>query len=193
MILTGKTPAFAEREADAAATWVGKNQGRLPQRYNDLVPLPESYRKAVFRASTPQVRSQLWVDHLKQYRASHPALSAEQTQVVDRAISIMGRESTFVLEQGATPEVYRQLDDLKEAAVRALGHDEAYALLAALGPVSQAPGVALQALRDEAQCECATESNWCNYGFGQCSANGSCQWSANCGVGYNYWCDGLCY
>jgi hypothetical protein len=194
LIITGRAPAFAEREADAASIWVGKNQGRLPQRYAELITYPESYRKAVFRTLSPRIRSQLWVEHLNAYRAAHPALSAEQAEMIGRATVIMGRESTFVTKQDGRSAVHRQLDDLRAAAVHAFGHDEAYALLAALGPSTRKPAAAMFAATAQGgDCECSVDSNWCDGGTGQCSQNGTCRWHTDCGVGYLYWCDGVCF
>ncbi len=194
VILTGKVPAFAQQEADSAQSWVGKNPGRLPQTYREVVSYPESYRKAILQASSPRLRSQLWVEHLNRYRAAHPDLSAAQSSVIDRATKLAAKESTFDWEHADRPAIRQQLDDLKAAALQAFGHDEAYALGGVLGP-STGPPTAPQTLAaqyDGGDCNCSWDDDWCDHDHGFSCSLGGCDTVGGCGWFGASLCNGLC-
>lgn len=184
LTIAGKGPAFAQSATSRARSWAEANQKQLPQHYAAVVQYPVEYRRAIFAKSSPQVRSALWLEHLRSYQTIHPHLSSAQIQVIDRAAATFADEAIF--EKGPSTDVDRRLTSLREAAVAAFGETEASALLATLGPVEQTePSAALVP-----DCECSTSSDWCgSYCF---VPNPPCPGWIGCGSGWIYWCNGYC-
>lgn len=180
LILTGRTPAFAAKEKQSAQAWVQAHRNDLPQRYAEVIRYPESYRKEIFHASSPKVRSRLWTEHIENYRAKAAHLTPGQRDVIERALRLVRSESTFSGDGAVRP----RLRDLKRAGIREFGHDEAYALLAVLGRATPRT-----ALRDDYDCECNTTDVWC--GGGSCKP--SCNEVPNCGTAWMEPCNGKCY
>lgn len=184
LTIAGKAPAFAQSAASRARAWAQANQNQLPQRYEDFIQYPLEYRRAIFAKSSPQVRSALWLEHLRSYRMSHPHLSSAQVHVIERASTIFADNSIF--QEGPNTDADRLLTGLREAAVAAFGETEARSLLATLGPtVRTEPTTALVP-----DCECSTASDWC---FSSCFVpNPPCPGWIGCGTGWIYWCNGYC-
>lgn len=177
MIILGKTPAFAIREnrveAEARA-WVVANKDRLPQTYDALITHPLTYRKTIYRALTPDVRSQLWQEQFQRYRAAHPTLTTQQEAVLNRF-------QELARANGAT---LNKADE--QAATDAFGKSEAYAIFCTLGPHSTA-----SSLRPADQvCNCTVGHDWCS--DTSCHMT-SCAIEGGCGVLWSYDCNGLCW
>jgi hypothetical protein len=177
MILVGKTPAFAaggNKTWTEAQAWVVAHRDQLPQAYDELIAHPLVYRKAIYRASTPAVRSQFWQEHLQRYRAAHPTLSAQQEAVLNRF-------QDLARTNGAT---LSKADE--QAASDAFGPGEAHAIFATLGPESTT-----SALRPADQvCNCTVGHDWCS--DSSCHMT-NCAIEGGCGVLWSYDCNGLCW
>jgi hypothetical protein len=183
MVFAGNSPAAAESAGTKARAWVAANRGRLPQRYAQLAVLPIEHRRAVFQASTPELRTAFWLDHIDQFRTTRPDLTARQVAIVDRARALAPK----VFADG--PHAHAAaMSALKEDAISKLGFTEARALLATLGPVEDR---AAGTVADE--CECANFDPWClsflvctNWPIGCSPTDGGCG---------DFWiwdCDGVC-
>jgi hypothetical protein len=184
LVVAGKTPAFAASEKSDARAWVEANRDRLPQTYDAVVARPMAYRKAIYQASSPQVRSRLWVEQLRRYRAARPDLSQSQVAVLDEALTIASDHTTFDFQRSDFSAVLSRVDKLSESARKAFGTDEARDVLATLGPPD---GVAQP---DEEFCNCAVVDSYC---WGLCHG-GNCILIPvpDCGTLLLYVCDGLC-
>jgi hypothetical protein len=179
LILMGKTPVFAAGGNQAEAkvqAWIEANKGHLPETYDAVVAYPMPYRRAIYRASTPQVRGQLWEEQLNRYRAAHPGLSPEQETVLDRSLHLTRTNFASLTEAD------------EKAAISAFGKDEALALFATLGPLSAPMATPAD---DGPDCGCTV-------GHDYCGGNTSCQYTycnyvGGCGPFWSYQCNGLCF
>lgn len=193
MIFKGDMPSFAESPSSRARTWVQANKESLPQRYDDLLQHELEHRKAIYAASSAEVRSRLWVDHLERYRHVHPDLSDEQSAVIDRALVLVGREETFT--NPTAPEVQQQDEEVGQAAVQEFGNEGAYALLAHLGPKTELQRAQVASPSDQTEpydCTCSTYDPWC--GGGECFLGTPCTVTpSGCGWRWEVVCNGLCY
>jgi hypothetical protein len=185
LILTGRTPAFADTTKDTVSQWLEANKDRLPHRYDDVVAHPMTYRQAIYGALPTTAQGELWLEHLRRYRASHPDLSAKQNQVIDRAIAFVG--SAFTSERSEASQVNAFVSSaegqrLKEDVIDAFGLDEGRALVATLGDVSPAYGQ---------HCNCAWDNMWCAV---DCIWMGCGCWSTEqgCGSFWSYSCNAWC-
>jgi hypothetical protein len=191
MILTGRMPALAEDSCSAARAWVDANRGRLPESYDEIAARPMAYRRAILGALPPQTQSRLWLEHVQRYRASHPGLTAEQTSVAERVAAVAATASTF--QPAAGPELTQRLRGLEQAAVRALGRDQAGALLATFGPPERA-ATAHPLMPAITACTCSVDSDWCNNQTVCEDYDGDCRHSdSGCGTFYAHACDGRCF
>jgi hypothetical protein len=200
MLLAGKTPALAgvPDATSEAHAWARLNRDKLPRTYDDFVRYPLAYRRAIFVELPAAQRSNMWCEHLASYRASKGAgLSQGQMTVLDSAMRLARDHAMFTPGPPGRAQREKALPDLTEAAIAALGKDEAIALLATLGPVQ----VNVMALAGCPGCECSTQSDWCTPGH--CCRNYDCdnQWGGRtcwcssgggCGTFWAYDCDGMC-
>lgn len=181
LTFAGRSPAFAQSEASRARSWAQANAGKLPQSYAEIVRQPLEYRRAIFTKSSPSVRSRLWLEHLSEYRLSHPDLSPAQHEAINKAVDVFSDESVFQEVRGA--DVDRRLAELLDVTVAAFGKDEAKLVIATLGPAASASTAAAPV----PDCECSTSSSpWCSCYAARCPG-----WFG-CGAGWIYWCNGYC-
>jgi hypothetical protein len=191
MLLTGRMPALAEDSCSAARAWVDANRGGLPESYDEIAARPIAYRRAILGALPPRVQSRLWVEHVQRYRASHPSLTVEQTAVADRVAAMAAAESTF--QAAAGPELRQRLRGLEEAAVGALGREQAGALIATFGPPERA-AAASPLMPGITGCTCSVGDDWCNNRAVCEDYDGDCRHSEKgCGGFWASACDGRCY
>jgi hypothetical protein len=206
VLFAGKTPAFAKanQATEAMNRWLATNRGRLPQRYDDLMTFPDSYRKAIWGQLNPSVRSQLWLERFARYRAAHPNLGDRQVAVLDEMVGFVGQPASFERDRLAT--VAPRMEALAQAAIEAFGTDEARELLTRLGPEPSADQVPTVALPDGtiAICSCSVESNWCvancyhwtacdcNCIYSYCRGIGCLATTSGCGNFWSHPCDGRC-
>lgn len=179
LIATAQSPALAQSPHAKAAAWVEANMDRLPRTYAGIVRHPMAYRKAILRVLTPKERGQVWADHARWYRRTHPNLTQAQNKVVDDAIAVASRGLD------PRPDLDTELRGLEQSGKAAFGQQEAGALLATLGPAEP----------DDAQasCNCSTESQWCSWLY-DCGTQIRCTIVPNdCGTFNDYDCNGTCY
>ncbi|MEV0495316.1 bacteriocin fulvocin C-related protein [Streptomyces atratus] len=184
LTVAGQTPAFARSEHARASAWVEANLENLPREYAEIVRHPISYRQAIFRVLSPREQADVWLEHLKRYRAGHPDLSAAQNQVVDEAAALLGRGLA------SRTSLNEELRRLEESAKIEFGQDEAAALLATLGP-APGPVAAARPQALAADCVCSTVSQYCSWLY-DCHTS-SCTRVGGCGTLYQYTCNGICY
>ncbi|MFI0420593.1 bacteriocin fulvocin C-related protein [Spongiactinospora sp. 9N601] len=181
------SPAHAETAG--AAEWVRANNGRLPREYPDFIGHDLARRRAVYHELGPAERSRLWVAHLREYRAAHPAPTAAQSAVLEDAMSAAAQESVFAA--GEDPALDARLAALRQAATEAFGRDEARALLATLGPADPVGPP------EAATCGCSTLDDWCATGStcrgcANCSSCYCTCTASGCGTLWRYCCNGNC-
>ncbi|MEV4045372.1 bacteriocin fulvocin C-related protein [Streptomyces sp. NPDC049744] len=199
LVLTGRTPAAAApatQNADVEA-WLERNKHNLPTRYAEVTTYTVPYRRAIYTASTPETRSNLWREHLTTYRSSHPALTTTQRNAIDEAITTLTATTLFSQKPEPGNTTDRSLQKLKKTVIKAFGEQEAKALIAHLGPTDEQTTAA-------PNCGCAVADSWCG---GTCSPCCHDQLGCNCGA-YNccchlmssgcgslweYICDGVCF
>lgn len=187
----------------AAARWVRANGDRLPTIYADFASYPMSYRRAIFNASSPAVRADLWTKHFEHYRKTHPALSPAQVAVIEDAERLAPR----VLMTGKDQKALRAL---AASAVSVFGVHEARALLATLGPQESPQESAHKAPQGSMQAAAGTRARsvdlWCEPTGPDCDTNcesitgcseGTCYGpcvcsSSGCGDLWLRECNGLC-
>ncbi|MGP4103248.1 bacteriocin fulvocin C-related protein [Nonomuraea sp. KM90] len=190
MLFAGKAPAFAEQRQAAAAAWVARAGKDLPRTYEEFRRYALAYRREIYRALPINVRGKLWREHLKHYRAAHPAMPASQEQTFARVESLIADDSIFDVAAGKREE-YRQAQlQLHDALVENFGEDEAYQIVAALGPSQRPSGTQLLA----SACDCNLDDDWCSGATAFCSGF-PCDQPAPKGCGW-FWeepCNGLCY
>ncbi|MEV8633703.1 bacteriocin fulvocin C-related protein [Streptosporangium sp. NPDC051023] len=129
------------------------------------------------------MRSRLWTEQFDRYRASHPDLTDAQRKVVDDEASVATARSQAAV--------------LKEAVIQAFGEEEAFLLIATLGPADRLTGKENGGESNSVPgCNCSTESNWCSdycchydqpFVVRMCGA-----YCCNCGTLYMYPCNGRC-
>ena len=207
LLLTGTAPAFAAAsESKVARDWVEANKGALPQQYEAVTSKPMSYRREIFRASSPGVRSQLFVQQLTRYRADHAAtLTEPQRAVLDRGIKLFSNTQMFTL-QGLTDRDRKAVDAIRNDSISAFEIGKAGALFASLAPPAElAKTIAADAAsatdsasaraskKDWDDCTCSNASDYCVGDDLQCDKGDFCDHTnGGCGSGWLYDCDGLC-
>lgn len=75
------------------------NSAQDLQKYSDISALPMAKRKAAFRKTSPQGKSNLWRTHFALYLAKHPGLSQAQRVIILEGMSL------------ATPELFEVRSD----------------------------------------------------------------------------------
>jgi hypothetical protein len=186
MALTGTMPAFADIEKQSARDWVAANRAALPDTYATFAKYPLTFRREIFVASAPEVRSRLWTTHLDQFRAARPSLTPKQHKVLDDARALVAQHEIWEPERAADTT---RLSALRTAAIEAFSEPEAYAAIATLGP---APAARTQRATTGTTdtCPCATTDGWC--GDLHCYP-GNCDYRpSGCGTVWVEPCDGTC-
>ncbi|MFB7917427.1 bacteriocin fulvocin C-related protein [Streptomyces sp. NPDC056061] len=192
MTVAGQTPAFARSAQTEARSWVAAHRGTLPRTYAEIAPLPSAVRQAVLVELSPAERSRVWTEHLRNFRAAHPALSAPQSRVVQEALDLASSEATFA---GGEPEpgsgLQRRISAVETAAKEAFGMADSAALLVTLGPADTPPTTGGEAAA-LATCNCSTTSVWCTVWEGPNCQCCFCSTTSGCGFLGMYQCNGTC-
>ncbi|SOD67555.1 hypothetical protein SAMN06297387_1325 [Streptomyces zhaozhouensis] len=188
IVLAGRTPAFAERSCAAARAWVAERGAAAPTRFAEIIRYPMTYRRALYTALTPELKSRFWLDHLRSYAETRPAFSPEQAGVHHGVLLLASEPRHF--DAGRQP--IRRARELRESAEAAFGREAARELIGSLGPA--VPGSAPVSVRLAARPtgECAEGSDWCDAGFGCGRRAPDCVFRDGCGDLGFYVCDGLC-
>jgi hypothetical protein len=199
-LLTGTAPALAGApDRKRARAWVEANKNALPQGYEEVTAQPMSYRREIFKASSPGVRSQLFVQQLTRYRTDHAAnLTAQQRAVLDRGIALFSNTHMFAAH-GLADRDHKAVDALRKDSIHAFGAGEAGALFASLTPAASL-GQAISAdastrsgKKDWDDCTCSNASDYCVGDDLHCDKGNFCDHTdGGCGSGWLYDCDGLC-
>jgi hypothetical protein len=114
-------------ESDNCTTvreWVEEHRGALPSTYEAISRFPMQYRKSIFSASPPRVKSSLWKDHISRYIVVHASMTLEQRSVLDEMMHFLSEdlyEKSGELPQAAIEVAQRIMDK----TVDAFGVDEA--------------------------------------------------------------------
>ena len=187
LVLFGRLPAMAAPAPTPEALWVKANLDRLPQRYNEIVSFDVAHRREIFRALSPEVRSNLWVTQLEEYVKTHPEMSMNRRNVVENALDILKKPSIFN-DEPQTEDVARQLEHLRVTAIDAFGKEEGRALFTMLGP--------MDASAARGGCGCSCKSDWCDTRCSCCLDCNRCQQCScsgmGCGLAMLSRCDGNC-
>jgi hypothetical protein len=197
VLLTGSSPALgADRQRSQARAWVAENVGKLPQKYDEVVAHAPAYRRAIFEASSPAVRSELWVEQLRRNRGAQ--LSTAQRSVVDRVLALASKVSTFSNDSATRTAIRPDVSALRDAAGQVFERDQVYSMFVSLGPALQ-PGVVGPMACDI--CECSTEDDWCSSPARycrqiecslECNQSHGCECFSLCGFLNHYECNGYC-
>jgi hypothetical protein len=180
-----------DEDCASIAAWVAEHAGSLPTEYEALALYPIAYRRAIFHASSPAIRSNLWQQHFARYLVTHPGLSPQQVTFVKEARSKMS-PTLFVNEEdmASSQELTALVREMESGAIALFPEIERYELLANLGPVVPS-GPSTEGI----PCECSRASDWCwNRGAGYgCYVVGCDYLHWGCGTFWAFPCDGLCY
>ena len=165
---------------------------------------PVIYRKEIMRALTPELRAEIWRQHIQTYIDTHPHLSSDAIPALQAAIALITPD---LFDTGGSK--HRAETALIADQISALlGRAEAEYLLYRLGPKDEKTASIeplgmrltnfvrdmLVVLATADDCDCS--SGWGCDGFGNaCRTSGSCtadtEWPM-CGWLWNEECDGLC-
>jgi hypothetical protein len=189
----------------AVRQWVASLSSKdLLAAANAIESYPVIYRKEIMRALTPDLRAQIWREHIQMYIDTHPGLSSDALPALRAAIALITPDlfdGTGAKHRAETALVADQITAL-------LGRAEAEYLLYRLGPKDEQTasieplGMRLSnyvrdmlvVLATADDCDCS--GGWGCESFGSsCRTSGSCtpdtDWPM-CGWLWNEECDGLC-
>lgn len=191
--------ALTVSASDDCATvdaWVTANAGTLPTSYEELTLFPSNYRRVIFGALSPTVKSRLWQHHLFGVLQSQPAQTAERKQAIGDAIALAGA-STFQIAADAdsneASHIHQRLEDLHNRFVSLFGEDMARSLLSELGPIDVVAEADIGAPARRLSCECADASSYCHRGYECDKGYRNCKRrNRGCGTFGRYACDGVC-
>jgi hypothetical protein len=200
-LVSTSTLAAAAPNCVQAEAWIADHRASLPGTLDEFLKVPEAYHPFVFNTLSAEVKSALWQAHLERYLAQHPKLSTPQVNLVERALDLASRPSTFSTSK-ADPLwetlVNQPIQELRQAFGEAFSQQEAAAILGRLaGPdvmrrqileIDPASGKAVL------QCSCSTASDWCSPSPYRCyTTNPSCSsTSSGCGTFFTFACNGTC-
>lgn len=197
-LLAGSTPALArEKERSEALAWAEANAKSLPRTYDEVVAHTPPYRRAIYEASSPSVRSRLWIEQLTRRRAATD-LSAAQRSVLDRALALARDESTFSNDKATITAVLPKVAAFRDAGAAVFDRDDYYRTFASLGPALR-PGTVTP--QDCDICTCSTEDDWCAKPARycreitcayECDQPHGCYCFTGCGTFWRYECNGYC-
>ncbi|WP_342374825.1 bacteriocin fulvocin C-related protein [Myxococcus stipitatus] len=182
-LVVSPTQARAEDNCSAAQEriqeWLDANQETLPTTLTEISRYPMEYRRAIEGALPPEQRVALWREHVRQYIASHPRLSARQLSALELAMATL------------TPELYTPVDTPEllraQAAVKAaFDPKEARLIVSTLGP----PDTSSSEESVAPLCECNRSDSWC--GDFACRAYSCRRTTSGCGWFNRKPCNGLC-
>jgi len=194
--------ASAEDACRQSQSWVESHRAELPTTYEGLSAYPVNQRRAIFRAATPETRSEFWRSHLEQYVADHPALTEKQVEVIQQALRLATVEQFGVIDRsksGARPPT-PDLVDLDKEIRAAFEPAQAGEIFAVLGKPGEGGVAGLVIVRHGSpgvsdagtiQCSCSSSSDWCSGSYSCATAN--CGQTGGCGTLWLYTCDGVCY
>lgn len=121
---------------DEVQAWVAAHRDSLPTTLAELTRLPMAYRRAVFTASSPEVRARLWREHWATFLGPDSPLTAEQQALVREAeAALLGLTS----DDRAAARARAQAFEERMRGVFSRG--EAAAIFATLGPPEPPEGV----------------------------------------------------
>jgi hypothetical protein len=191
-LLTGglATPARAAKldERNKIAKWIAANRDSLPHGYDEFVARPMPYRRAIYGELPPATQTQLWQEHLKRYRQSHPDLTPQQRSALDAADDALKSGQIDVAKARAASDTIE----------KAFGRDEAASIVATLGePEKPGPDTATSPDSPECwssrECHCSVSDSWCSHPE-KCGCKNGCPNPTSRGCG-DLWlspCDGTC-
>ncbi|KAH8596543.1 hypothetical protein B0O99DRAFT_740134 [Bisporella sp. PMI_857] len=188
LFFTSQPLAFAAPDTNvirsSAATWADAHLADLPKDYKSFSSHSLAYRKAIFHRLDAASRAALWNAHFTSYRIAHPNLTPEQHKVIDNATALFGTE---------TPADDAAKEQLSKDAQAAFG-DEAADVVATLGPIDVGDSPRNPLMKRKPLCICSTSSDFCD-GDDQCRKGPTkcTQVEDECGLGWTYLCNGLCY
>ncbi|MEE8586210.1 MAG: bacteriocin fulvocin C-related protein [Acidobacteriota bacterium] len=128
-------PLIAEEpECLAAERWVETHASNLPDSLEEISSFPHLYRAKIFGELQPDVKSQLWREHLRTALAQHPEWTPQQATLVSQAIQMLSPQ-LYALPEGAPEreQAGERIDALWQGALRLFSSQQAEALLVRLG------------------------------------------------------------
>ncbi len=188
LLFTGTAPAFAEERRSAAAAWVTANRDRLPQTYQAIIAYSPDYRRAIHAALPASTRARLWREHVASYRAAHPPATSEQQRALADLERYISDDAVFGGDKGDKSDARVRADqEMSRQMIAAFGADEAYRVMASLGPDDQPVPARAE------YCSCSDASDFCRVGT-HCQYRVSCERiPSGCGAWWDYTCDGHCF
>ena len=73
---------------DEIRAWIERHRHELPNTLAEITRYPIPFRKAIVQAVAPEVRVQLWREHLTSFLSSDGELTAEEQALVRDAITV---------------------------------------------------------------------------------------------------------
>jgi len=160
-----------------AAEWVEANAGNLPMDLASLKRFDGALVKAIYRAQTPEIREVFWNEHLDEFVATHPDLTASQTAFVDDVRRIVHRAARIEMNQD-------EANLYGDQAIELFGRATALAAFVTLGNPTSDLAPALQPLEnipsvfagdaEDPDCNCDGD------GGGGCAINFECDLLEEC-------------
>jgi hypothetical protein len=192
---------------ERAKAWVAEHAGLLPTTLDELSKFPAEYRRAIFAASPPAIKSALYREQYQRFAADR-SLTLEQDRVLAEAIELA---SVSAYEKGTSDAILQQrLTALADKISKAFRDREDRLVFYRLGPEASGYSrsswrvslveqlravVSASTLDPECTCNKASGSEECQISGNQCLTKPvGCQEvnPGNCGPNGNQICNGIC-
>lgn len=172
--------------------------------YDSFRSLGVPSRQAAFRHLSSEMKSELWIHHLRQLLVQHPEFSPTERELIHEAIRLV---PSFVTRSSgpASDERSTILEHFKGRAVATLGREMVVEAFLVLGPAGE--GFGLEGSEDSTLlrkgvtdgevpwCVCSVFDDWCgNLRGSYCESIGNCRATTYGGCGW-FWmdiCNGTC-
>ncbi|MBZ4373864.1 bacteriocin fulvocin C-related protein [Corallococcus sp. AS-1-6] len=182
--------AASASECEKVQKWVQANAKRLPHSYSELTEYPTAYRRAIYATYSPDERSAVWQGHFDAYLMQHPELGQEQVDYLRRAKELA---TPAFFANAKLKESRAQLESLRTGLETLFGSDEAFNILAQLGPSDDSLISTLYGGGGGGgNCSCSLSSDWCG-GSSHCASGGCTNVEDECGTLWTYLCNGNCH
>lgn len=118
--------------------WIDKHPEALPQQLADLAAFPMAFRRVMVNVVTPEVRAQLWREHLETFLQPDSGLTELQREFVRET---MPRLSQLL----AAPAPNPTMSEWEQGISRAFSRQEAARVFMLIGPPEPPGGIPVPA------------------------------------------------
>ncbi len=189
-VQTASAPStLGDDDCATVHAWIDENQDRLPSTYDDLSSFPVPYRRGIFNTHSAAIKSSLWKAHLVHYMETHPSLTEDQRNALEKAKSFVS-EQLYTNSSAANVEATQQITNDIRNVFDAV---ESGAIFAQLGSSRSFDMPQANPLTEFCNCSLQSDQCWiqgnytCKYNVITCTWTGS-----GCGAFWTSSCNGYC-